>query len=245
MFRHQSSIEYRFPKHQAHHNCLFKRQCQNPHLGILGSLVFCLGLTLSEPAWLVPSVGAAALSVSKIDQSVSTVVTTASTDSDAVQSPAGELPQAVREEATVDQYAQQGDTLPNCDRKGAKTLGLSASDSSPSPQSRRPTPSENSEKPPNQPPLESVSEVTGQQMPTHQESVELPVLSRESGLPSQYSNLAPKLTSSRCKTNDLLEAEGRGQEAGGIYADASGRSDLSTDREQGFQAPSKSPIWGH
>ena len=245
MFRHQSSIEYRFPKYQAHHNCLFKRQCQNPHLGILGSLVFCVGLTLSEPAWSVPSVEPAALSVSKIDQRVSTVVTTASTDSDAVQSPAGELPQTVRGEALVDHDAQQGESPTTCDTEESRSLGLGASDSSPSLQSRRPTPSENSENPPSQPPLESVSEVTGQQMRTHQESVESPVLSPESGLPSQYSNLAPKLTSSRCQTNDLLEAEGRGQEAGGIYADASGRSDLSTDREQGFQAPSKSPIWGH
>src|SRR4028118_1234553 len=133
MFRHQSSIEYRFPKYQSHHNCLFKRQCQNPHLGILGSLVFCLGLTLSEPAWLVPSVRAAALSVSKIDQSVSTVVTTASTDSDAVQSPAGELPQTVRGEATVDQYPQQGESPQTFDTQESRSLGLEASDSSPSP----------------------------------------------------------------------------------------------------------------
>ena len=112
----------RFPKSQAQHHWFFKRQCQNPHLGILGSLVFCVGLTLSQPAGSAPSVGAAAVSVSKIDQRVSTVVTTASTNSKAIQSPAGELPQAVREEATLDHDAQQGESPPICDTQESRSL---------------------------------------------------------------------------------------------------------------------------
>jgi hypothetical protein len=85
-------------------------------------LVFCVGLTLSQPAGSAPSVGATAVSVSKIDQRVSTVVTTASTNSKAIQSPAGELPQAVREEATLDHDAQQGESPPICDTQESRSL---------------------------------------------------------------------------------------------------------------------------
>ncbi len=80
MYRHKSTINSTFPKLKNNHHWLFKPKHQKLYLEILGSLIFWVGLPLSKPAWSVPSVEAATISVSQIDQKESNVVTATSKD---------------------------------------------------------------------------------------------------------------------------------------------------------------------
>ncbi|HAA33466.1 MAG TPA: hypothetical protein DCE56_44275 [Cyanobacteria bacterium UBA8553] len=80
MCRGKTTINPRLHKFKINHHWLFKPKYQKLHLEILGSLIFWVGLPLSKPAWSVPSVEAATISVSKIDQKESTAVTAASQD---------------------------------------------------------------------------------------------------------------------------------------------------------------------
>lgn len=75
----QRSYPSELPKLPPHHYGIFQGTLQKPHLQILGSLLFCVGLTLSKPAWSAPQVGSAALSVSPPNPKES-VVTTTSTE---------------------------------------------------------------------------------------------------------------------------------------------------------------------
>lgn len=95
MHRHQTSSKYAVPKLKPHHHWLFKHKFQKPPLEILGSLVFCVALTLSEPTWSAPTVGDSTLAIAKIDPRESSVLTHPSIDSGTTQSATGELPQAL------------------------------------------------------------------------------------------------------------------------------------------------------
>ena len=80
MYRHKSSINFRLPKLKKNPHWLLKLKSRRLHLEILGSLIFWVGLPLSEPVWSIPSVEVATTSISKTDQKESTVVTAASKD---------------------------------------------------------------------------------------------------------------------------------------------------------------------
>ena len=95
MHRHQTSSKYAVPKLKPHHHWLFKHKFQKPPLEILGSLVFCIALTLSDPTGSAPTVGDATLASTKIDHRESSVVTHPSmeNDSGSNQVPTGNDPE--------------------------------------------------------------------------------------------------------------------------------------------------------
>jgi hypothetical protein len=84
MRRCQTSRQHWVSQLQPHLHGFFQRKSQKPHLEMLGRLIFCVGLTLSKPAWSAPEVGSAALAVSNAENQESVEVTDASTEADAI-----------------------------------------------------------------------------------------------------------------------------------------------------------------
>ena len=96
----QTSCQYRIFQLQSHpFYGFFQRNYQKSHLGILGSLVFWVSLTLTKPAWSAAPVGTAALPTSNTDQKESVGVTAASKDAVTIPSHPKVLPPDVTGEA--------------------------------------------------------------------------------------------------------------------------------------------------
>ena len=95
-----TSCQYRISQLQPHpFYGFFQRNYQKSHLGILGSLVFWVGLTLTKPAWSVSPAGAAALPLPNTDQQGSAQSTAPSQDAEAIPSHPKVLPPEVTGEA--------------------------------------------------------------------------------------------------------------------------------------------------
>lgn len=100
MRRSQTSRQHWVSQLQPHLHGFFQRKNQKPHLEILGSLIFCVGLTFSKPAWSASEVGSAALAVSNAENQETIEVTDASTQADAIASPNVLPPGTIGEAAT-------------------------------------------------------------------------------------------------------------------------------------------------
>jgi hypothetical protein len=68
MSRRQTSSQYQTLQLQPCDRRLFPWKQQKSHLEILGSLIFCVGLTLTKPAWSAPPAGQPVLPVPSTDQ---------------------------------------------------------------------------------------------------------------------------------------------------------------------------------
>lgn len=79
--------EHRFTEIQPRDRTLKDYKSQKSRLEILGSLFFCVGFTVCEPAYSAPEVASKALSVSPTDHQKNVVVTDTSTKTDALPSP--------------------------------------------------------------------------------------------------------------------------------------------------------------
>ncbi|GAB4206652.1 MAG: hypothetical protein Fur006_63940 [Coleofasciculaceae cyanobacterium] len=101
MRRCQTSRQHWVSQLQPHLHGIFQRKKQKPHLEIVGSLIFCVGLTFSKPAWSAPEVGSAALSLSNSENQGTVEVTSASTEADIVASP-NVLPPGTMEDAVTE-----------------------------------------------------------------------------------------------------------------------------------------------
>ena len=101
MRRCQTSRQHWISHLQPHLDRFFQRKNQKPHLEIVGSLIFCVGLTFSKPAWSAPEVGSAALSLSNSEKQGTVEVTDAATEADIVVSPSV-LPPGTMEDAITE-----------------------------------------------------------------------------------------------------------------------------------------------
>lgn len=111
MRRCQTSCQHWVSQLQPHLHGVFQWKNQKSHLEILGSLIFCVGLTFSKPAWSAPEVGSAALAVSNAEHQGSVEVTDTSTEADAIASPNVLLPETMEEAlAEWSQPANRDDT---------------------------------------------------------------------------------------------------------------------------------------
>ncbi|MEW6493209.1 MAG: hypothetical protein AB1589_12000 [Cyanobacteriota bacterium] len=86
LFR-KGAHEHRFTEIPPRDRTLKDYKSQKSRLEILGSLFFCVGFTVCEPAYSAPEVASKALSVSPTDHQENVVVTDTSTKTDALPSP--------------------------------------------------------------------------------------------------------------------------------------------------------------